>query len=186
MQCANCSGQYVTVKGYLELNDKILGSFKVQNVEYEECEGCGKKLYPPITLRAIEKAENRRKEDLLSNKPLGEFILATEVAEILGCSRQAVHKNKKIRRGFIHFIRRHDVYYYLRKSAELYKETGDGRLQLAKPKPTATNVVDFSKFLELKQKEQNTECQFDAGTDILCESDSKTKKRNFLEDSMEG
>lgn len=170
MRCVMCSGQFVTIKGDLELIDKILGNLIVLDTEYEECVMCGKKLYSPVTMLAIEKAEDLKKKKLLLKKSLEEFILATEVAQILDCSRQAVSKHKRIRRGFIHFVKHNGKFYYLKESVELYKETGDGRLQLEKP-IKKSNMVDFSKYHEIKQIKQKTKCVFDAMSDSPCVTD---------------
>lgn len=126
----NCSGKYAPTKSPLYLHDKILGTIEVHDTEYLECEGCGKKKYSAKTLRDIEAAEDKRLRELLLKRPLGDFILGQEVADILGCSRQAVHKHKRIRRGFIHFVKFNNQLQYLKESVFLFKETGDGRCPL--------------------------------------------------------
>lgn len=177
----------MTKRGDLKLRDKILGDFIVTGTEYKECEMCGEKLYSPITIKAIEKAEDLRKKKLLLEKPLKEFILATEVAQILACSRQAIHKHKRIRRGFVHFVKYNGKIYYLKESVELYKETGDGRLQLSKLKPVAeSKLLDFSKYYAKKQNRQETECVIDATSDSPCTKDLKKNRTYLIEDSMEG
>ncbi|MCA1793267.1 MAG: helix-turn-helix domain-containing protein [Desulfobacteraceae bacterium] len=125
----------MTIKGNLKLKDKILGDFVVPDTTWEQCDTCGHILYTPITMRAIEKTESDRKKQLLLKRPIGDFIPATEVAKILRCSRQAIHKHKRIRRGFIHFVMHNGSYQYLKESVELYNKTGDGRLPLVKPNP---------------------------------------------------
>ena len=59
-----------------------------------------------------------------------------DVAAILGITRQAVEKSLVIK-GLTYNIVVMGVRYWLRKSVELYKETGDGRFPL--PMPTATD-----------------------------------------------
>jgi len=146
MRCVNCSGQFLTITGNLELRDKILGDLVVTDTVWEECNDCGHILYTPITMRAMEKAESEKKKELLLNRPIRDFIPATEVAKILGCSRQAIHKHKRIRNGFIHFVMHNGTYQYLKESVELYHKTGDGRLPLAESKrQIPSNIVDFSK-----------------------------------------
>ena len=169
MRCVNCSGQFVTIRGDLEIRDKILGNFIVPDTEYEECEMCGEKLYSPVTIRDIEKEEDLIKKKLLIRRSLEEFILAAEAAQILGCSRQAVHKHKRIRRGFIHFVIHNDKIYYLKKSVEQYKKTGDGRIQLSAPEPKQTsNIIDFAKYYKEKPNKKETKCFMDAGSDSPC------------------
>jgi len=169
MRCINCSGQIVTIKGDLKLQDKVLGDFTAPNTEFEQCENCGEKLYSPITLKAIEDTEAKRKEELLLKKPLENFLSATEVAKILGCTRQAIHKHKRIRRGFIHFVKHNGILLYLKESVELFKETGDGRLPLAeKKKKRKSKVISFADHQRRKQHGQSMECHLDAGSDSPC------------------
>lgn len=185
MQCLNCLGQFKLIKGNLERSDKVLGDFIVPDTEWDECNKCGKILYSPVTMRDIERAEAQRKEELLLDKPLKDFILGTEVAKILGCTRQAVHKQKRIRRGFIHFVRYKKAIYYLRESVERYKETGDGRIQLSKTKSRQhPKVVSFKEYLNNKSSAvEKTGGLIDAGT--FSSEIGKLNKRSY-EDLMEG
>lgn len=149
MRCLECSGFFVSKRGDLTMSDDILGDFIVPEVEYEMCEECGEQLFPPATLEAIEIVEERIKNKLLLQMPLNDFIPATEVADILGCTRQAVHKHRRIRKGFIHFVKHYGQFYYHKKSVALYKETGDGRFRLAALKP---NIIKFSDIPSGKEK----------------------------------
>lgn len=189
MRCVNCLGQFVTIKGDLKLKDKVLGDLVVPDTTWEQCDRCGHILYNPITMKAIEKAEADRKKDLLLNRPIRDFIPATEVAKILGCSRQAIHKHKRIRRGFIHFVMHNGSYQYLKESVELYNKTGDGRLPLAKPKPQIpSNIVDFSKHPVTIQNRQKMVYTVDAGSDDPRKTDpyfTKYQEKPF-EDLIEG
>jgi biotin operon repressor len=131
-------------KGDLSLSDKILGDYVISDTEWDQCDGCGEILYSPVTMRDIEKTEAQIKTELLLNKPLKEFILGPEVSEMLGCSRQAIHKHKRIRRGFIHFVKHNNKMFYLKESVEQYVKTGDGRIQLSAPSRTQTpNVINL-------------------------------------------
>jgi len=59
-------------------------------------------------------------------------VTSSEAARILDISRQALHKNRRIKNGFIFHTRFGNGIVYLRKSVELFKETGDGRYPLWK------------------------------------------------------
>ena len=61
---------------------------------------------------------------IITAQPIKDFVTATEAAELLGVSRQALHKRggRLIYRTM--FGRR---WYYLRSSVLLFKDTGDGR-----------------------------------------------------------
>jgi biotin operon repressor len=177
----------MTKKGDLEISDKILGNFIVSDTEWDQCGSCGEILYSPITMRDIEKTEEQIKTELLLKKSLKEFILGPEVAEILGCSRQAIHKHKRIRRGFIHFVKHNSKIYYLKQSVEQYKETGDGRIQLSAPRRIqASNVINFKEHLRKKREGIKTGCFIDAGSDSPCLTEAKNPQKNILEESMEG
>jgi hypothetical protein len=165
MRCVNCAGQFITRRGYLNITNKILGNFIIENTEWDECEGCGEKLYSPITLNAIEKTERERKNQLLLGMPLKNFILATEVGNILGCTRQAIHKHRRIRRGFIHFVKHNGKLHYLRESVELYKATGDGRLPLVR-KDDAFMLKNIIRPVVIKQKK--TRDSVEPTTEDIC------------------
>ncbi len=187
MRCVNCAGQFIAKKGNLNLSDKVLGDFVVKNTEWDQCEKCGEILYSPTTMRDIERAEEDRKTELLLNKPLKAFILGSEVADILECSRQAVHKHKRIRRGFVHFVKYNNNIYYLRESVELYKETGDGRIQLSAPKyKEPQKVISFRKPFERKNRGTKSGYAVDAGSDTLSATETGKFRNIGFEELMEG
>jgi len=130
MKCNQCGGSYIIKHGDLELTDDYVGPFTVEAVEYLECFGCGDLAYPPETLKKIEKARKNALEDTLQSLRLKDFVSGAEAAAMLGISRQALHKHRRIRRGFIFQTQFSDKTVYLRKSVELFKKTGDGRFQL--------------------------------------------------------
>ena len=55
---------------------------------------------------------------------------AAAAADLLGVSRQALHKHRRIRKGFIYQTELSGKTVYLRESVELFKKTGDGRFSL--------------------------------------------------------
>lgn len=184
MRCIDCSGKIVTVHGDLQLRDKILGDIKVPDTEYEQCQTCGKMRYTPTTLEDIESAENQRLETLLLKRPLGDFITASEVANILGCTRQALHKHKRIRRGFIHFVRHNDKIFYLKESVLQFKKTNDGRIPLAESEkdPSSEKIIQFADLVG--KGKTLSKCEFDAGSATPCGidfNDSKSKNDNLME-----
>ena len=140
MKCNQCGGQYIIKHDGLELTDAYVGPFAVKVVEYLECEGCGDKAYPPETILEIEKARKLVLEEKLQSFPLRDFVSAAEAASMLGISRQALHKHRRIRRGFIFQTQFSDKAVYLRRSVELFKETGNGRFPLVVP----DNKIEYS------------------------------------------
>jgi hypothetical protein len=99
-------------------------------------------------LKTAKRIEERRYEILkqwLQSQPLNAFISATETASILGISRQALHKHKRIRRGFIYCTTfgEKKVRLYLKNSVLQFKKTGDGRFPLRQLVGEAESVADI-------------------------------------------
>ncbi len=67
--------------------------------------------------------------------PLEDFTFASKAAKILNISRQALHKHRRIRRGFIYSIVFCGKKLYHKKSILLFKEQGDGRFPLTDEVP---------------------------------------------------
>ena len=130
MNYCECGGVYHKKKDELLLYDGSIGPYSVVDVSYEQCSKCGELMFPPETLRIIEETRNRKREEFIRNEPVGNFISAAETAAILGISRQALHKHRRIRRGFIYSTTIGDIKVYHRKSVELFKSDGDGRFLL--------------------------------------------------------
>lgn len=151
MKCHNCGGNYKRFKGPLRIDDPYVGSFEVNIPEYLKCENCGEYLLPGRWAEEIDRARARKLDELLAAKPLREFITASEAARLLGISRQALHKNRRIKKGFIFYTRFGGGIVYLKKSVELFKETGDGRYPLWKPLEQ-TFISDSAEYTESAEK----------------------------------
>jgi len=130
MKCDECGGKYRGISGDLEWDDAYVGSFVVKDVHYRKCETCGQVLLPLETAETIEKRRAERRDELLKALPLGAFLTAAETATTLGISRQALHKHRRIRRGFIHQTGFGGGVVYLEESVKRFKDTGDGRFPL--------------------------------------------------------
>ncbi len=130
MRCLDCGIEAIERTGDINLNIKTIGDFTVSNVTYLECPECGEQFFSPETLDVIEKKEREIKEYLIGQYPISDFIGADAAAEILGVTRQALNKNKRIKRGFIYSRRFDGKIAYLKKSVELFNEIGDGRFEL--------------------------------------------------------
>lgn len=117
----------------LELSDKYVGPYSVESVDYSQCEECGRRLFPLETARRIEEKRELVLQEKIQSFPIKDFVTGVEAARILGITRQALHKNRRIRRGFIFQTRFSNKAVFLRKSVELFKKTGDGRFTLVEP-----------------------------------------------------
>lgn len=130
MLCEDCGGTFKACKGSLKLADISLGAFTIDNVEYSRCDKCGELLLPLDTIRKAEEKRTHTLRSMLLSQPIGDFISAADAAQLLGISRQALHQNRRIRRGFIYQTRISGKTVYLRKSVLLFKSTRDGRFLL--------------------------------------------------------
>lgn len=130
MKCYECGGNYVDFSGDLELESNIIGKFSVPNVNYKRCKKCNDLMLSDETWEAVDATENRILITLLEKRPISDYISAAETASILGMSKQGLHKNKRIKNGFIFSIRHSGTTEYLRLSVLQYKKTGDGRFPL--------------------------------------------------------
>jgi len=130
MNCYQCGGVYDAKSDSLEIFDFYVGKIEVRNTPYYECRDCHDILYTEEMSRAIETERNRLIHELLIQFPLADFVNSTEVASMLGISRQALHKHRRIKHGFIYQTKFAGVTVYLKQSVLRFKKTGDGRFPL--------------------------------------------------------
>ena len=131
MRPCECGGVYEKMQGPLEINDRYVGLLKLESSDYYECPDCKDRIYPLDTARAIENEREKITEETLQAQPLHAFLSAADTAGQLGISRQALHKNKRIRKGFIYRTSLGGLAVYLKKSVDRYREKGDGRFLLS-------------------------------------------------------
>lgn len=127
MRCYSCGGTYEKKHGKLDLSDDSIGFYSVCDVDYHKCDRCDRLLYPSSTVDAIEQNREKIFNEYIQREAVGNFISASETANILEISGQALSKNRRIRRGFIYGIKIGKITLYHKKSVELFKCAGDGR-----------------------------------------------------------
>ena len=93
------------------------------------------------TAERIDSEIDRLHKEFLNSQLMANFISISEAIEILGITKQAFSKNKKINRGFIYFIEKDDKKLFLKESVELYKETKDGRFSIKEFCKQAVNTI---------------------------------------------
>lgn len=147
MRCLKCESQYSERIGTISLSDASIGTYEVENVKYYECQSCANRLFPRETAIKIEEKEKEVRSSLIKKLPVGDFIASAEAADILNISRQALHKHRRIKNGFVYYIQKAGKRLYHKKSVEMFKQTGDGRFNLVdaiKPveKVYVTVIVD--------------------------------------------
>ena len=130
MNCLECGGTYTEKSGTYVLIDPYVGKIIIQGVSYYQCNKCEDILYSEAMAQAIDSERNERIHEILSQFPICDFISAADTALILGISRQALHKNRRINHGFIYQTKFGELTVYLKQSALQYKGTGDGRFPL--------------------------------------------------------
>lgn len=130
MNCDECGGNYIKKTDTLEVTDPYVGKIIIRGVPYYQCDKCGDILYTPDMAQAIEFERNSRINELINQYSISSFVSASEAASLLGISRQALHKHRRIRQGFIYKTNFYGLTVYLRESVNKFKETGDGRFPL--------------------------------------------------------
>jgi len=130
MNCHQCGAVYEAKSDSLQVFDFYVGRIDIRNTPYYECTDCHDILYTEEMSRAIEKQRNRLIHELLIQFPLADFLNSTQVASILGISRQALHKHRRIRHGFIYQTEFAGITLYLKQSVLRFNRTGDGRFPL--------------------------------------------------------
>lgn len=131
MKCYNCGGNLLEKSGVLQIPSDTIRSYQVENADYSLCASCGEIILSNETWRKAEQIESKQIKKLIGNMPITDFVGAKKAADLLGMSRQALHKHRRIKRGFVYFYTFEDKIFYHLESLMLFKETGDGRFNLA-------------------------------------------------------
>lgn len=143
MKCLECGGTYQSHTGELSITDDYVGEFTIARLTYMKCDSCGDLMFAPTAAKLIEYSRKSALENAIKARPLKEFISASEAAAILGISRQALHKHRRIRHGFIFQTRFEGKIVYLKRSVLRFKQISDGRFPLLGRSPMA----DYSGWL---------------------------------------
>ncbi len=135
MKCYECGkGEYrERQEAKFRVDDDEIGTFYVADVSYMHCSHCGDRLFGSDDARKIEEARDKELDGILKAMPLVGFISAASTAKMLGISRQALHKHRRISRGFIYQTIHDGDRFYLGKSVELFRTEEDGRFTLRQP-----------------------------------------------------
>ncbi len=137
-KCCEC-GSYMKIGCEYTWKNKFLGEFSIfcNENEYYYC-SCGEELMALSLLERVEQEEQKRVEQLLLNsvdcdfeKYKNELIPCNELGKVLGISRQAISKNRRIKTLMYKVVINNETFYW-RESAILFKKYGDGRFDLRK------------------------------------------------------
>jgi hypothetical protein len=156
MQCNNCGGTYIEISDDYKFESLIAGTLWAPDIHSLRCSRCTNRLLAPGEHKKILDYVRDKESELISQQPISHFISAGEAASMLAMTKQAFSKNKKIIRGFILFTVIDDRKYYLKKSVEQFKLTGDGRICLVVKEEYSDPLSwgDYSgKIIKFRQKE---------------------------------
>jgi len=140
MKCGICGDDSVLCIGTIREKDIRIGDYEIAHAKYYKCISCNERLYPLDTVKSLDKKRSEILSTLIREHPIGDFMSASETARFLGITRQALHKHSRIRNGFIYQTDFSGKTVYLRKSAELFKKTDDGRFSLSPTLDTETST----------------------------------------------
>lgn len=124
------------------MSDAYVGQYVVLSLDYFECDRCGDRLFSPKAARLLETQRAKTLDTILKSKPIAAFMTSAQASSFLSISRQALHKHRRIRQGFIFHTNFGKNTAYLRKSVELFKASGDGRFPLCKSEKAASYMLE--------------------------------------------
>ena len=136
-----CGGNTGVIKDYFIFESKSIGSILVPNIEFEFCPQCGERLVSGSEGEKILDFVRNKEEETVRSIPVRHFVTAAQAAKILGVTKQAFSKNKKVKRGMIFNILLGSRKLYLKKSVELFKECDNGIFLLTQEQEYKRNVA---------------------------------------------
>lgn len=136
MRCYNCGNTLLEKRGSLQLPSDILNNYVVDNINYFSCPSCNEIILTDETWRRADETESRLIQQYVEKMPINGFVSASKAASILEMSRQALHKHRRISRGFVYSVNLDGKTFYNLKSLNLFKKIGDGRFPLVKKTPS--------------------------------------------------
>jgi hypothetical protein len=130
MDCLNCGGHINLIQQDYSFDTKELGIVVIPLVNFYTCGDCGDKSLLAKEARRVDAYINAKVAAAIGDLPIGSFITLNEAAELLGISKQAFSKHKRISRGFIYFVRKGNQKLYYKPSVEKFRDSQDGRILL--------------------------------------------------------
>ncbi len=157
MNCALCNSQIIENKSIFVFKSIVLGEIVIPSITFDECSGCGDRILSKTESEFVIRYVRKKEMDAICKLPAGDLISADDAAMILGITKQAFSKNTKIKRGFIFSINVGKRALYFKSSVLKFKESGDGRIQLA---------TSWGKAISLVHAIKKTKTNADWGADI--------------------
>jgi len=142
--CNNCESEFEMqpVRDSIIIEDKFLGKFTTKETEVLMCRNCNEFVITKEISHLIENKTDEKRNKLIKALPFSKFISTKKASEILSISRQAIHKNNYFKR-IVYNAKIDNQLFFVKKSVEKYKDTGDGRFNLSQ----GTKYSDFKIYL---------------------------------------
>jgi hypothetical protein len=106
------------------------------------CSNCNEFVITKEIARLIENKTDKQRNILIKALPFSKFISIKKASEMLSISRQSIHKNSYLKR-IVYNSKIDNQLFFVKKSVEKYKNTGDGRFNLSQN----NNYDDFKIYL---------------------------------------
>lgn len=163
MKCPECGGEMKPRFQYT-WEDKFIGTFSIETQlgEYWYCAECEDEIISCSLMKKIEQEEQRRIEQLLFERAgcnvekfKENLITNRELVQILGKTRQAIQKDRKIKTLVFQYRERSGQVLYWKESVMLYKVKGDGRFKLLTEENKHVKVAPCSRTVVFHFMDEN-------------------------------
>ena len=139
-QCDECGALTKLTTGPYTTRTVNFGIVEVPGIPQYRCDACGAVDLPAGAASQVDAYLGRAEADAIARLPVGKFIDSAESTLLLGVSKQAFSKNRRVRRGFIYSRDVGKFRLYYEPSVEAFKSTQDGRIKLEWPYPISMAV----------------------------------------------
>jgi len=143
MKCVYCDRQMTTKLKNYPYETKELGMITIPDVEFYACtrRNCNNELLSEKEAMRVDSIIDEKIREAVNNLPIGQFIDLNETAEILGKTKQAISKSKRIKRGFIYSVEISKKKLYYKPSVEAFGKDGDGRILISDTAPESAYIL---------------------------------------------
>jgi len=133
MICAECGCFMEEITVDFEAISLLAGAFRIPDIKQWQCHSvqCDCVVIDFEVAKYIEQCIDKKEADLINSLPIGDFVTGIEAAAILGITKQAFSKNRRIKNGFIISKKMEGRVFYYRPSVIVFSgPSRDGRILL--------------------------------------------------------
>ena len=127
--CPKCNRKIIK-PAYITVKSQLVGEFKVRVYGYTYCKKCDYGLLKGSDCFKMDNERNKLESLAISKLPIGQFLTTNQTIELLDLTVREFKTDPKIKHGFIIQFKIDNKTYYYKKSVEIYKKTGDGRIKI--------------------------------------------------------